>query len=97
MRGCWGRRHAVAAALHRALLQGAGRCAALHGGGGRRSVEEERDLAQLQIGAMMDTAGVGLATFAESQGWCGSARAAAGAGGASSALQAIGRDVVLPD
>ena len=28
-----------------------------------RSAEEERDLAQLQIGAMMDTAGVGLATF----------------------------------
>ena len=34
-----------------------------------RSVEEERDLAQMQIGAMMDTAGVGLATFQESSGW----------------------------
>ena len=42
-----------------------------------RSVEEERDLAQIQIGAMMDTAGVGIATFQESSGWIG---AAAGGG-----------------
>ena len=34
-----------------------------------RSVEEERDLAHLQIGALMDTAGVGIATFEESSGW----------------------------
>ena len=34
-----------------------------------RSVEEERDLARMQIGAMMDTAGVGIATFEESSGW----------------------------
>ena len=34
-----------------------------------RSVEEERDLARVQIGAMMDTAGVGIATFEESSGW----------------------------
>ena len=27
-----------------------------------RSAEEERDLAQLEIGALMDTAGVGVAT-----------------------------------
>ena len=63
-----------------------------------RSVEEERDLAQVQIGAMMDTAGVGLATFQESSGWV---RQRQGGGGTSpggpSALQAIGRDVVLPD
>ncbi len=64
-----------------------------------RSIEEERDLAQVQIGAMMDTAGVGLATFAESYGWLrqrqsrGGSAPAAGA----SALQAIGRDVVLPE
>ncbi len=64
-----------------------------------RSIEEERDLAQVQIGAMMDTAGVGLATFAESYGWLrqrqsrGSGTPAAGA----SAMQAIGRDVVLPE
>ena len=36
-----------------------------------RSIEEERDLAQIQIGAMMDTAGVGIATFQESSGWIG--------------------------
>jgi PAS domain S-box-containing protein len=34
-----------------------------------RSMEEERDLAQVQIGALMHTAGVGLATFAETTGW----------------------------
>lgn len=62
-----------------------------------RSVEEERDLAQIQIGAMMDTAGVGLATFAESHGWVRQRQSGAGGGGAPSALQAIGRDVVLPD
>lgn len=61
-----------------------------------RSVEEERDLAQLQIGAMMDTAGVGLATFQESAGWVRQRQSGSG-GGAPSALQAIGRDVVLPE
>ena len=34
-----------------------------------RSAEEERDLAQLQLGTLMDTAGVGVATFQESSGW----------------------------
>ncbi|MFT3956585.1 MAG: PAS domain S-box protein [Piscinibacter sp.] len=62
-----------------------------------RSVEEERDLAQVQIGAMMDTAGVGLATFQESLGWVRQRQAGGGATGAPAALQAIGRDVVLPE
>jgi PAS domain S-box-containing protein len=62
-----------------------------------RSVEEERDLAQVQIGAMMDTAGVGLATFQESLGWVRQRQAGGGGSGAPSALQAIGRDVVLPE
>lgn len=62
-----------------------------------RSVEEERDLAQVQIGAMMDTAGVGLATFQESLGWVRQRQSGAvGPGSAPAALQAIGRDVVLP-
>lgn len=39
-----------------------------------RSLEEERDLAQMQVGALMDTAGVGLATFRESSGWVGPSR-----------------------
>ena len=65
-----------------------------------RSVEEERDLAQMQIGALMDTAGVGLATFQESSGWVqhgavfgSAAESAVGA----PALQSIRRDVVLPE
>ncbi len=65
-----------------------------------RSVEEERDLAQTQIGALMDTAGIGLATFQESSGWVRQRPAsnAASTGAApSAALQAIGRDVVLPE
>ena len=70
-----------------------------------RSIEEERDLAKMQIGALMDTAGVGLATFQESSGWV--QHGSAGSGGAhapgdgevaaSAALQSIRRDVVMPD
>ena len=63
-----------------------------------RGIEEERDLAQLQIGAMMDTAGVGLATFRESSGWVRppSGPASAVSGVPSAALQAISRDIVMP-
>ncbi len=67
-----------------------------------RSAEEERDLAQVQIGALMDTVGVGLATFEESAGWMqhGNAFGASGegeGGAVSAALQSIRREVVLPD
>jgi len=66
-----------------------------------RSAEEERDLAQLQIGALMDTAGVGLATFQESSGWVRQRHAPGPSGGsapaASAALHAISRDIVTPD
>lgn len=66
-----------------------------------RSAEEERDLAQMQIGALMDTAGVGLATFQESGGWVQHASAlppsGGGDSGAAAALQSIRREVVLPD
>jgi len=69
-----------------------------------RSAEEERDLAQMQIGALMDTAGVGLATFQESSGWVqhssayvGGAVPGANEAPASAALQSIRRDVVMPD
>ena len=63
-----------------------------------RSAEEDRDLAQLEIGALMDTAGVGVATFDSARGWLrpradrrrASAAKAAG-------LQSIGRDVVEAD
>ena len=61
-----------------------------------RSGEEARELAQMQIGAMMDTAGVGIATFQESSGWV---RQEPGAGAPSSAqaLHNISRDIVLPE
>ena len=68
-----------------------------------RSVEEERDLAQMQIGALMDTAGVGLATFQESSGWvrqrhAAPGRASSASGSASTAaLQTISRDIVTPE
>ncbi len=65
-----------------------------------RSVEEERDLAQMQIGALMDTAGVGLATFEENSGWVnlgGPGSPNAGDEGNGSALQSIRREVVLPE
>ena len=60
-----------------------------------RSIEEERDLAQMQLGAMMDTAGVGIATFQESSGWV-LQRPAAG-GGAAVGLQNISRDIVAAE
>lgn len=65
-----------------------------------RSVEEERDLAQMQIGALMDTAGVGLATFEKSQGWVnlgGPATPSSAGEFAGTELQAIRRDVVMPE
>ena len=34
-----------------------------------RSLEDEHDLAQLEIGALMDTAGLGVATYESSRGW----------------------------
>ena len=64
-----------------------------------RSVEEERDLAQVQRGALMDTAGVGLATFQESSGWVRQHHVAAlpadgSAASPSAALHAISREIV---
>jgi PAS domain S-box-containing protein len=64
-----------------------------------RSAEEERDLAQMQIGALIDTAGVGIATFQESSGWLRQNHAGTGdgTGSASAALQSISRDIVAPE
>ncbi len=65
-----------------------------------RSADDARELAQLQIGAMMDTAGLGLATFEQASG--GVLQAHAGALGgeplanSGMALQNIGRELVLP-
>ncbi|MES3014361.1 MAG: PAS domain S-box protein [Pseudomonadota bacterium] len=90
------------------LLRVALRCYGAAGGQRRymaivedRSAEEERDLAQSQIGALMDTAGVGLATFQESSGWVrlahgGRSADAGGPPNGAAALQSIGRDLVAP-
>ncbi|MEO7245430.1 MAG: PAS domain S-box protein, partial [Rubrivivax sp.] len=74
-----------------------------------RSAEEERDLAQLEIGALMDTASIGVATFDPARGWLrppvasrvsasGGAGKGAGTPGApaSSVLEGIARDMVEP-
>jgi PAS domain S-box-containing protein len=62
------------------------------------SAEQERDLAHQQLDALMDTAGVGLATFQQDAGWL-SPRAprspSAGSPRNSAAgLQGVGRDIV---
>ncbi|NRF70341.1 PAS domain S-box protein [Aquincola sp. S2] len=71
-----------------------------------RTLEDERDLAQLEIGALMDTAGIGVATYEASQGWLkprGQGRGGssgdgggAAAGSMQTGLQSIGRDQVEP-
>jgi len=60
-----------------------------------RSLEEERELAQLEIGALMDTASIGIATYEESRGWVRSALGKA-SGGDAPGLQAISREIVEP-
>ena len=75
-----------------------------------RSAEEERDLAQLEMGALMHTASVGVATFDPSRGWLAPLRRGAGRAGSSggdtggdrrnsagSGLLGIGRELVEPD
>ena len=72
-----------------------------------RSLEDEHDLAQLEIGALMDTASVGVATYEASRGWVQSrpARAAPAADGdpatppapgLAEGLQSIRREQVEP-
>jgi len=74
-----------------------------------RSAEDERDLARLEIGMLMDTASVGVATYDPSRGWLlpppagapPSAASGKASGGAvrsrASGLQGIGRELVEPD
>ena len=64
-----------------------------------RSAEEERDLAQLEMGALMHTASVGVATFDPSRGWLApwrgrGAGAASESAARSSGLLGIGRELV---
>jgi PAS domain S-box-containing protein len=65
------------------------------------SAEEERDLAQLEIGALMDTAGIGVATYDSHRGWLHAPAPerpdrADGATAGPSALQGIAREMVEP-
>lgn len=46
-----------------------------------RSAEDERDLAQLEIGMLMNTASVGVATYDPARGWLAPPRGSADAGG----------------
>ena len=75
-----------------------------------RSTEDERDLAQLEMGMVMDTASIGVATYDPLRGWLAPrASASAGGGGAvdggaakaapakvGGALLGIGRELVEP-
>ncbi len=65
-----------------------------------RSLEDAHDLAQLEIDALMHTAGVGVATYEASRGWVNSRPVRAGApnppSGLPGGLDAIGRDQVDP-
>lgn len=65
------------------------------------SAEQERDLAHQQLDALMDTAGVGLATFQQDAGWLkprapARSTSAKGKGSALASLQGVGRDIVEP-
>ncbi|MED5619899.1 PAS domain S-box protein [Ideonella sp. BN130291] len=62
-----------------------------------RTLEEERELAQLEIGALMDTASIGIATFEESRGWVSSAQGKGSGKAGAAGLQSIGRDMVVPE
>ena len=62
-----------------------------------RTLEEERELAQLEIGALMDTASVGIATFEESRGWVRSAQGKSSSGTGTPGLQSISSEIVEPE
>ena len=66
-----------------------------------RSAEAERDLAHHELAALMDAAGIGVATLDSEHGWLQPPRAAAtpgaGTGGRGHALQGIVRELVEPD
>ncbi len=68
-----------------------------------RSAEEERDLARLEMGMLMDTASIGVATYDPARGWLAptprvqAPTAAAPPPRGSGALLAIGRELVEAD
>ena len=72
-----------------------------------RHLEDERDVARVEIQALMGTAGIGVATWDAARGWVGSVqrgpRVGAPEGGVPTgdqrqgSLMAVGRDLVEPD
>ena len=70
-----------------------------------RSAEDDRDLAQLEMGMLMDTASIGVATYDPTRGWLAPERSQQRGGGASAAaeprvsgaLLGIGRELVEPE
>ncbi len=72
-----------------------------------RSAEDDRDLAQLEMGMLMDTASVGVATFDPARGWLApqpepsphgrSKGATVVSSGAAGVLQGISRELVEPN
>jgi len=65
-----------------------------------RNLEDERDIARVEIQALMGTAGIGVATWDAARGWVGSVRRGARSGAAEpeaerqGSLMAVGRDLV---
>ncbi len=66
-----------------------------------RSAEEERDLARLEMGMLMDTASIGVATYDPARGWLAPtptpAPAATPGPASAGALLGIGRELVEPE
>ncbi len=67
-----------------------------------RSAEDERDIAQLEMGMLMDTGSIGVATFDPERGWLLPQVVPAGGGGGgdavpqASALMGVSRELVEP-
>ena len=66
-----------------------------------RNIEDERDIARVEIQALMGTAGIGVATWDAARGWVGSVQRGSRTGGpdseagpAGGSLMAVGRDLV---
>ena len=71
-----------------------------------RNLEDERDIARVEIQALMGTAGIGVATWDAARGWVGSVQRGARAGtpdgpvqgdAQRGSLMAVGRDLVEPE
>jgi PAS domain S-box-containing protein len=61
-----------------------------------RSVEDERDLARMEMGALMESADMGVATFDTAHGWLDGAPPSGPSAASRVGLQRISREVVEP-